>query len=79
MEAVQDVFVAEWVGGVVVVVAPAEEVKSEEIGGSIDADEREQLCLFIDEVLTQSGVDVAGLAARQGVDRYAITDRWRRW
>lgn len=50
-----------------------------ENGGSIDTDEREQLCLFIDEVLTENGVDVGALAARHRLNRYAITDHWRRW
>ncbi|MGW3290653.1 hypothetical protein ACWDR3_39080 [Streptomyces sp. NPDC001002] len=54
-------------------------VNQEATDGSIDTDEREQICLFIDEVLTESGVDVGELAARQGVNRYAITDRWRQW
>ncbi|MYQ43976.1 hypothetical protein GTW40_02660 [Streptomyces sp. SID4985] len=48
-------------------------------GGSIDTDEREQICLFIDDVLTENGVDVGELASRHGVSRYAITDRWRKW
>ncbi|MBO4205836.1 hypothetical protein GSF22_07425 [Micromonospora echinofusca] len=48
-------------------------------GGVIDTDEREQLCLFIDEVMTENGIEVGELAARHGVSRYAITDRWRRW
>ncbi|WP_282704250.1 hypothetical protein [Streptomyces sp. CC219B] len=54
-------------------------VNQEAEGGSIDTDEREQICLFIDEVLTEGGVDVGELAARHGVSRYAITDRWRQW
>jgi len=54
-------------------------VNREATGGSIDTDEREQICLFIDEVLTESGVNVGELAARHGVSRYAITDRWRQW
>jgi hypothetical protein len=49
------------------------------IGGGIDTDEREQICLFIDELLIEGGIDVAGLAVRYGVSRYGITDRWRRW
>ncbi|MFI9815289.1 hypothetical protein [Saccharothrix variisporea] len=61
------------------VVQALNEVNREESGGAIDTDEREQLCLFIDEVLTDRGIDVGELAAREGVERYAITDRWRRW
>jgi hypothetical protein len=48
-------------------------------GGAIDTDEREQFCSFIDEVLIENGIDVGALAARHGKNRYALTDRWRRW
>ncbi|MEU6400362.1 hypothetical protein ABZ867_25720 [Streptomyces cinnamoneus] len=42
-------------------------------------EEREQLCDYIDLTLSEHGVDVAALAARRGIDRAAITDRWRDW
>ncbi|MFF4045554.1 hypothetical protein ACFYZ5_02725 [Streptomyces chartreusis] len=42
-------------------------------------EEREQLCEYIDRILGEHGVDVAAPAARQGIDRSAITDRWRNW
>ncbi|MET9695325.1 hypothetical protein ABZY31_00105 [Streptomyces sp. NPDC006529] len=42
-------------------------------------EEREQLCDYIDRSLTGSGVDVTALAARRGIDRSEITDRWRDW
>ncbi|UUU21076.1 hypothetical protein [Streptomyces sp. DSM 40750] len=61
------------------VVLALNRVNQEETGGSIDTDEREQICLFIDEALTEHGIDVGELAARQQVSRYAITDRWREW
>ncbi|MFF0761536.1 hypothetical protein ACFYWH_16030 [Streptomyces sp. NPDC003737] len=54
-------------------------VNEQHEGGTYDTDEREELCLFVDAVLTEHGIDVAGLAARHGVSRYEITDRWRRW
>ncbi|OEJ95564.1 hypothetical protein [Streptomyces thermolilacinus] len=41
--------------------------------------EREQLCAYIDRTLTGHGVDVAALAARNGMGRHEITDRWRDW
>ncbi|WP_326583058.1 hypothetical protein OG889_31265 [Streptomyces sp. NBC_00481] len=44
-----------------------------------ETDEREQLCDFIDQSLTERGVDVVALAARHGLGRYQITDRWRGW
>lgn len=42
-------------------------------------DEREQLCEYIDETLSEHGIDVAALAARRGIDRAEITDSWRDW
>ncbi|MCP2312920.1 hypothetical protein [Kitasatospora paracochleata] len=44
-----------------------------------ETDERERLCEYIDQVLAHSGIDVPALTARQGIDRYAITDEWRDW
>jgi nucleotide-binding universal stress UspA family protein len=42
-------------------------------------EEREQLCEYIDRTLSRHGVDVAVLAARRGIGRSEITDRWRDW
>lgn len=42
-------------------------------------DEREELCHYIDEALTEHGVDVVGLTARHGLGRYQLTDQWRKW
>jgi hypothetical protein len=61
------------------VVVALNEVDANATDDSIDTDEREQLCLFIDEVLTENGVDAGELAARHGLARHAITDKWRRW
>ncbi|MFC4121338.1 hypothetical protein [Nonomuraea zeae] len=41
--------------------------------------EREDLCEFIDTVLTEAGIDLDGLAARRGLGRHEITDEWRDW
>lgn len=41
--------------------------------------EREELCSHIDATLTESGIDVAALAARNGFQRWELTDRWRTW
>ncbi|MFE3860660.1 hypothetical protein ACFXPT_09495 [Streptomyces goshikiensis] len=41
--------------------------------------EREQLCDYIDEALTEHGVDVPALTSRHGLGRYQLTDRWRDW
>ncbi|MGI5437779.1 hypothetical protein ACQEV4_10180 [Streptomyces shenzhenensis] len=46
---------------------------------AFETDEREQLCAYIDEALTEQGVDVAALAARRGLGRHELTDRWRDW
>lgn len=47
--------------------------------GAIETDEREELCEYVDAVLTAAGVDVTALTARHGLDRSALTDRWRDW
>lgn len=41
--------------------------------------EREALCAYIDETLTERGVDVPALAARRGIGAHEITDAWRDW
>ncbi|MGW2684621.1 hypothetical protein ACWC6I_15885 [Streptomyces sp. NPDC001414] len=46
---------------------------------AFETDEREQLCVYIDEALTEQGVDVAALTARHGLGRHELTDRWRDW
>ncbi|MFJ6391285.1 hypothetical protein ACIQJT_27165 [Streptomyces sp. NPDC091972] len=48
-------------------------------GGAFETDEREELCDYIDESLTEHGVDVVALTARHGLGRYQLTDRWRKW
>ncbi|MFD4415248.1 hypothetical protein [Streptomyces sp. NPDC058476] len=44
-----------------------------------ETDEREQLCEFIDQSLTEHGVDIVALTARHGLGRYQITNKWRKW
>lgn len=46
---------------------------------AFETDEREQLCIYIDEALTEQGVDVATLTARGGLGRHELTDQWRDW
>jgi hypothetical protein len=48
-------------------------------GAGYYTDEREQLCEYIDQTLTEHGIDVAALAARRGIGRAEITDEWRDW
>ncbi|MGN9811386.1 hypothetical protein ACTMSW_18745 [Micromonospora sp. BQ11] len=45
----------------------------------IETGEREELCQYIDDVLTAAGVDVSALASRRRIYRSDITDRWREW
>jgi hypothetical protein len=45
----------------------------------IETDEREALCDYIDASLRERKIDIDALAARNGIGRWAITDRWRDW
>jgi hypothetical protein len=46
---------------------------------AFETDEREELCDYIDQSLTEHGVDVVALTARHGLGRYQLTDKWRKW
>jgi len=46
---------------------------------AFETDEREELCDYIDEALTEHGVDVVALTTRHGLGRYQLTDKWRKW
>ncbi|MFE9168048.1 hypothetical protein ACFYNZ_00700 [Streptomyces kebangsaanensis] len=48
-------------------------------GAAFETDEREELCNYIDQSLTEHGVDVVALTARHGLGRYQLTDKWRKW
>ncbi|MEU8619678.1 hypothetical protein [Streptomyces sp. NPDC048623] len=41
--------------------------------------EREALRAYIDQALSEHGVDVTALTARHGLGRYELTDKWRDW
>ncbi|MFB9192418.1 hypothetical protein ACFFWA_05525 [Actinomadura verrucosospora] len=45
----------------------------------IDTVDREELCKYIDDVLTHAGIDVEALARRRGIDPAELTDEWREW
>ncbi|GAA3941285.1 hypothetical protein Aau02nite_43860 [Amorphoplanes auranticolor] len=45
----------------------------------IETGEREELCEYIDAVLTESGVDVTALTATRNLHRSELTDGWRDW
>ncbi|PAZ09894.1 hypothetical protein CLM62_43900 [Streptomyces sp. SA15] len=48
-------------------------------GGAFETDEREALCDYIDESLTEHGVNVVALTARHGLGPYQLTNKWRKW
>ncbi|MEU3552790.1 hypothetical protein [Streptomyces fragilis] len=48
-------------------------------GAAYETDEREELCDYIDETLSEHGIDVPALTARHGMGRYEVTSRWRDW
>ncbi|BCJ60724.1 hypothetical protein [Micromonospora endophytica] len=48
-------------------------------GSGYETGEREELCDHIDAALTDAGVHVDALAARNGLKPSEITDRWRDW
>ncbi|WP_026301707.1 hypothetical protein [Salinispora arenicola] len=47
--------------------------------GRIETDEREELCQYIDDVLTDAGIDVESLTSRRDIERTELTDEWREW
>ena len=48
-------------------------------GSGYETGEREELCDYIDASLSETGIDVEALAARENTGRWEITDRWRQW
>ncbi|MEV8047651.1 hypothetical protein AB0P02_27990 [Streptomyces griseoluteus] len=48
-------------------------------GSAFETGEREELCDYIDQSLTEHGVDVVALTARHGLGRYQLTGKWRQW
>ncbi|MFE7790821.1 hypothetical protein [Streptomyces sp. NPDC057460] len=48
-------------------------------GAGYETGEREELCHYIDQALTDCGSDVPALTTRYGLGRYEITDEWRDW
>ncbi|MFF9375982.1 hypothetical protein ACF1BB_15695 [Streptomyces griseoluteus] len=48
-------------------------------GSAFETGEREELCDYIDQSLTEHGVDVVALTARHGLGRYQLTGKWRKW
>jgi hypothetical protein len=48
-------------------------------GAAYETGEREELCAYMDAALTAHGTEVGAVAARAGMGRHEITDRWRDW
>ncbi|GAA2828515.1 hypothetical protein GCM10020220_016730 [Nonomuraea rubra] len=44
-----------------------------------ETEERERLCAYIEESIAGAGLDVDAFAARHGLTRHEITDKWRDW
>lgn len=61
------------------VVLALNEINEDHNGAGYETEEREELCLYIDQTLTERGIGVPALAARRGISRTEITDDWRDW
>jgi hypothetical protein len=61
------------------VVLALNEINEDHDGAGYETEEREELCLYIDQSLSGHGIDVPALAARRGISRTEITDDWRDW
>ncbi|GIH27923.1 hypothetical protein Aph01nite_62330 [Acrocarpospora phusangensis] len=62
------------------VVEALNEVAESDPGTSYDTIDRENLCDYIENALTESGIDVEALASRRGLHPTAsLTDEWRDW
>jgi hypothetical protein len=61
------------------VVLALNDVNDEYDGAAYETDERELLCAYLEDTLTEAGIDVPALAAGRGLSRHEITDEWREW
>ncbi len=61
------------------VVQTLNEINEVHDGAGYETEEREELCLYVDQTLTEHGIDVPALAVRRGTSRTEITDDWRDW
>ena len=66
-------------GAVERVVLSLNTINNDHNGAAYETGEREQLCQYIDDTLTEAGIDLEALTSRCGISRYAITDQWRKW
>ncbi|MFO7251825.1 MAG: hypothetical protein DIU60_013835 [Actinomycetes bacterium] len=54
-------------------------ILDQEHGAAFDEVDRVELCAYIEQVLTEHGIDVPALAERRGIKPSEITDEWREW
>ncbi|MFD9460337.1 hypothetical protein [Streptomyces sp. NPDC060027] len=66
-------------GAVEQVVLALNAINDQHGGAGYETGEREELCHYIDQALTDRGIDVPSLTARSGLGRHEITDEWRDW
>jgi hypothetical protein len=55
------------------------QINAQHGGAGYETGEREELYDYIDASLSETGIDVEALAARENIGRWEITDRWRQW
>ncbi|MGW2182024.1 hypothetical protein ACWCXX_28805 [Streptomyces sp. NPDC001732] len=61
------------------VVLVLNKINEDHDGAGYETEEREELCLYIEQTLAEHGIDVPALAARRGINPTEITDDWRDW
>ncbi|MFI6502464.1 hypothetical protein [Nonomuraea typhae] len=61
------------------VVLALNKVNDDYDSAAYETGEREQLCEYIEDSLTENGIDVDAFAGRHGLTRHEITDEWRDW
>jgi hypothetical protein len=61
------------------VVVALNSLNDEHNGDAIATSERDLLCAYIDEAITEAGVDLDALCSRHGMRRDELTDGWRTW
>ena len=45
----------------------------------IETGEREELCQYIEDALTEAGAELEAVVSRAGMERREMTDEWREW
>ena len=55
------------------------EINDKYNGEVIETGEREQLCQYIEDVISESAIDLDAYAKSMECDKNEITDLWREW